>query len=235
MSDQQLYEKCRFYGQAALEARRKFIGLLPEVARRRLWQEKGFESLYHFAAVLAGVSRQQVDDVINAEKRLVEFPLVRQKLTEGACSANKIIRTLSVLKPDNEKFVAEKVLPMTKSTIEQWVRDEKQKILPGQESDNRAGLLQEGPDLKPEIRKKQTEMQSKGIDINQLIQNMLENYEKQIAAGENEEIEATSRHVPLCKAHHDIEHLTVEKSYYTKDYESTNLRSIRSLIRVVTS
>ncbi|MBD3327683.1 hypothetical protein GF340_00075 [Candidatus Peregrinibacteria bacterium] len=40
MSNQQLYEKCRFYGQATLEARRKFIGLLPEVARRRLWQEK---------------------------------------------------------------------------------------------------------------------------------------------------------------------------------------------------
>jgi uncharacterized protein YpbB len=54
MSDAKLYQLCQYYGAQALAARRKFVGLLPEVARRHLYLKKGFGSIREFAAKLAG-------------------------------------------------------------------------------------------------------------------------------------------------------------------------------------
>ncbi|MBU1703439.1 hypothetical protein KJ951_03480 [Patescibacteria group bacterium] len=52
LTDAQLYGLCKQYGQQALEARRKFIGLLPEVYKRRLYAKKSFSSINEFAAKL---------------------------------------------------------------------------------------------------------------------------------------------------------------------------------------
>lgn len=40
ISDKELYALCKKYGENALQWRRKFIGLLPEVNRRRLYEKK---------------------------------------------------------------------------------------------------------------------------------------------------------------------------------------------------
>ncbi len=58
LTDEKLYELCKMYGARALEWRRKFIGLLPEVERRKLYRKKGFASVFEFAAKLAGVSQK---------------------------------------------------------------------------------------------------------------------------------------------------------------------------------
>ncbi|MBI5754420.1 hypothetical protein HZA40_04730, partial [Candidatus Peregrinibacteria bacterium] len=60
LTDQNLYELCKTYGTRALEWRRKFIGLLPEVNKRKLYQKKGFGSIFEFAKKLAGLSEEQV-------------------------------------------------------------------------------------------------------------------------------------------------------------------------------
>ena len=57
ISDQQLYELCQKYGERARTWRQKFAGLLPEVYRRRLYEKKGFGSIFEFAAKLAGMSQ----------------------------------------------------------------------------------------------------------------------------------------------------------------------------------
>ncbi|MBU0667808.1 hypothetical protein KJ835_01645 [Patescibacteria group bacterium] len=52
LTDAQLYGLCKEYGMHALVARRKFIGLLPEVHKRHLYTKKGFRSIEEFAARL---------------------------------------------------------------------------------------------------------------------------------------------------------------------------------------
>ncbi|MBU0667766.1 hypothetical protein KJ951_01865 [Patescibacteria group bacterium] len=52
LTDAQLYGLCKEYGARALEARRRFTGLLPEVYKRRLYAKKGFGSIFEFAAKL---------------------------------------------------------------------------------------------------------------------------------------------------------------------------------------
>ncbi|MFA5855380.1 MAG: hypothetical protein WC846_03830, partial [Candidatus Gracilibacteria bacterium] len=63
MPDKDLLALSRQYGRDAVLLHRKFIGLLPEINRRRLYAQEGFLSIYHFAAVLGGVSREQVNRV----------------------------------------------------------------------------------------------------------------------------------------------------------------------------
>ena len=46
LSDKELYRKCQYYGTAARAWRQKFIGLLPEVNRRRLYEKKGFDTIF---------------------------------------------------------------------------------------------------------------------------------------------------------------------------------------------
>ena len=75
LSDENLFKLCRIYGARALEWRNKFIGLLPEVNRRRLYEQKGFSSIFEFAAKLAGVSREQLGTVLSLDRKFEDKPL----------------------------------------------------------------------------------------------------------------------------------------------------------------
>ena len=96
MNDQQLFQLCKKYGAQTLEARRKFAGLLPEVYRRNLYEKKGFGSIYHFAAVLAGMSRKQVQRVLQLERKFEDKPILKEALVSGEVSINKLARVASI-------------------------------------------------------------------------------------------------------------------------------------------
>jgi hypothetical protein len=178
ISDQQLYEQCREYGEKARMWRSKFLGLLPEVYRRRLYQKKGFGSIYEFAAKLAGVSKEQVQVVLNLDKRFEDKPVLKKMLVSGEMSVNKLARVVSIATPENDEVLAEKVKILSKSALETFVRDEKglqkgifeDQSLPGQ-------TLQ----LSPKVRQKLLELQEKGIDINALLLEFLEKRDLEIA------------------------------------------------------
>ena len=100
-TDQELYKLCCKYGAAALEARRKFAGLLPEILRRRLYEKKGFGSIYEFAAKLAGMSREQVQRVLQLERKFEDKPVLKELLVNGEESVNKLARVASIATPEN--------------------------------------------------------------------------------------------------------------------------------------
>ncbi|MBD3328708.1 hypothetical protein GF340_05420 [Candidatus Peregrinibacteria bacterium] len=244
MSNKELYEKCRAYGQAALEARRKFIGLLPEVARRRLWQEKGFESLYHFAAVLAGVSRDQVQRVLQLEKRFEDKPVLKKVLVKGEISVNKLARVASIATEQNQTELVHMTKNLSTRSLEQAVKEHK-------------SVHVQRFEMADDIKQKLQKLFEEGIDVNEMLRNMLNQRDKQIeennklqepakssyipvkirrainykygnkCAVPNCQQKSTNIHhtlrraigkihspkfmVPLCKAHHDLEHLTDER------------------------
>lgn len=125
VEDQKLYELCKKFGSQALSARRKFAGLLPEVFRRRLYQKKGFKSIFEFAAKLAGMSQDQVRVVLNLEKRFEDKPVLKSLLVNGEASVNKLARVVSIATVENQEVVADKILVLPKSALETWVRDER--------------------------------------------------------------------------------------------------------------
>lgn len=224
MTDEQLYKKAKFYGQNALFWRRKFIGLLPEINRRRLYEKKNFSSIFEFAFKLAGLSEQQVRTTLNLEKRFSDKPALKTLLEKGEVSVNKLVRIQSIATSQNEEELAETVKILPKSAIETLVRDEKMfskgfnkglphpvicsedglnkpridaKSLPGQECSTHVQILR----LNKEVTEKLLELQKKGIDINELLLEFL-NHRKQEIAEEKETISAElqkteSRYIPV--------------------------------------
>lgn len=194
LTDQNLYQLCKTYGERARIWRQKFTGLLPEVFRRKLYEKKGFSSIFEFAKKLAGMSEEQVRLVLNLEKRFDRTPALKSLLVNGKVSINKLARIVSIAKPENEKFLANQVQILSKGAVETLVRDENNnhnglfkpgfdtKSLPGQTlaissyNESSRNTLR----LSPEVHQKLLNLQQKGIDINNLLLELLQNREKEI-------------------------------------------------------
>jgi hypothetical protein len=88
---------------------RKFIGLLPEVYKRKLFEKKGFSSIFEFAAKLCGLSQEQVRLTLNLERRFEEMPTLKSMLENGEASINKLARIVSIATPENERELAANV------------------------------------------------------------------------------------------------------------------------------
>ncbi len=131
-TDKELYAECKKWGAVALEARRKFAGLLPEVNRREVrervhgksWlRRKGYSGIFEFAARLAGMSRDQVNRVFCVNERLSGVPALRKLLVSGEVSVNKLARIVSIATVDNQEDLAEKVKILSQRAVETYVRD----------------------------------------------------------------------------------------------------------------
>lgn len=179
LSDEDLYDQCREYGMLALLYRRKFIGLLPEVSRRSLYEKKGFSSIFEFAFKLGGLSEEQVKRAISLSEHFEGRPHLQNLLTSGEVSINKLARVAAIATPENEDFWALQVQNLPQKALETLVRDERP-----QKNENivefesvRAHNLK----LCEKVEKQLAELQDKGIDIDALLLEFLEDREAKIA------------------------------------------------------
>ena len=209
LSDQALYERARTYGQNALQWRQKFIGLLPEVARRRLYEKKGFGSIFEFAAKLAGLSEAQVRTALNLERRFADLPQLKSLLETGEVSVHKLVRIQSIATTENEADLAQAVQLLPKTALETLVRDEKfatraastratmQNLRVGA-TENGAGENENGlckPKIGPkslprqmkdlpiseEVKARLRALQEKGLNLDELLTEFLDRREAEIA------------------------------------------------------
>jgi hypothetical protein len=202
MSDQELYGLCREYGAAALEARRKFTGLLPEVMRRGLHRNKGFGSIYEFAAKLAGMSMEQVDRVLSLDKKFEDKPALREALMEGEVSVNKLARVASIATNENQKELVEKSKVLSNRALETFVRDIKGLT----NVENELNFVHVHKlELNNNILQELQELQNEGTNINEFLRECLERRKLEIAQEKeelSEEMERqasnkyVSRHIP---------------------------------------
>jgi len=201
MTDEKLYALCKQYGSRALEARRKFIGLLPEVYKRHLYTKKGFGSILEFAAKLAGVSEEQVRLVLRLERKFEDKPDLKTALVRGKVSINKLAKIASIATTQNQEELAGLARKLPCRALETLVRDEKQNGLlelknedksvhvnvnPQQASLNVNSASDGGdapflPQLDADVREELNELQEKGIDISGLIREMLQKRREELA------------------------------------------------------
>jgi len=188
LSDLELYQLCQQYGQAALQARRKFLGLLPEVQHRELWKKKGFTSIFEFAAKLAGISEEQVRNVINLEKKFADKPALHTALVEGTISTNKLVRVAAIATPHNQQFWATQAENLSTRALETLVRDAKlsHKSLHVQPASPEITTLSNNKtatiELEPETAHRLAQLQERGIDIDAIINAALDQRELTITA-----------------------------------------------------
>jgi len=139
MSDEALYELCRKFGTQAIAWRRKFIGLLPEANRRRLYIKKRFRTIFDFAFLLGGVSSAQVTLAVSLDRLFEDKPALRKFLIQGLVSINKLARIASVVTKETEEFWAKQVTQLSYRALETLVRDHR--LANREVEENRLGPL----------------------------------------------------------------------------------------------
>jgi hypothetical protein len=173
LSDEKLFSLCKMFGARALEARRKFLGLLPEINRReqaerlkgKSWlARRGFPDIFVFAKKLAGASEKQVRIVLNLKIRFEDKPALQSMLINGEVSANKLARVVSIATVENQEALAEQVRVLPTRAIEVLVRDVKneQNILQGSDGDASKNTVRDGLQ-EPLIKDAHLRVQTSGI------------------------------------------------------------------------
>jgi hypothetical protein len=198
LTDEQIHAQAQKWGYMSLEGRRKFIGLLPIIFKRKIYKKYKFGSIFEYAAKIAGLSKEHVQRTLNLDKKFQEIPKLHNLLVTGKVSVNKLARVASVAKPENEEFWATKVQVLPTRAVETLVRDEKSvhvhRSEPVKSSKSSPPL-----DLSAEVTERLTELQQKGININDLLLEFLQKRDLEIAR-EKEQLgekapETTSRYV----------------------------------------
>ncbi len=208
LTDEKLLELCAKFGRAALDTRGKFIGLLPEVNRRRLYEKHGCRSIFEFAAKLAGVSEEQVRVALRLERRFEDKPALHALLVEGRVSVNKLVRVASIATPENAMELAGKVRVLPRAALETLVRDEhvwqrdfdKENGYPKPLFETKTVPVQTFQ-LSEEVVEELNQLQEQGQDVNAILLKLLKQRRQNIQeekAQIAEDIQpAASRYVPV--------------------------------------
>lgn len=203
ISDEKLFELCRQYGRNALEWRRKFLGLLPEVAKRRLYEKHGFTSIFEFGFKLAGVSELQIRRILNMEEKFRDKKILHKMLINGEISANKLYKIAPIATVENQRVLAQQIKILPCKTLETLARDEKILAKSNLQIDHVVATNVQSSELKlsSEVQQRLFKLQKKGININELLTEFLDRREREVAE-EKEEIakkitvDPKTRHVP---------------------------------------
>lgn len=209
----ELHQKFVKYGTNAKEWIRKCALLLPQIERERIWEQKGFESIYVYAAKLAGMGRDQVNDALRILEKTKDMPAI-QKVIE-AKGLNIIKPLVTILTAENETFWAEKAQTMSKNTLEMYVREMKKQTdlnldneidknqvglfetknegfgLPRKEFDKRMIMMQLDPETADQLEK----LKGEG-DWNDLMKEFLQLRAEKLEQEKPETVETESRHIP---------------------------------------
>lgn len=209
MNDEKLYGLCKRYSKLIRYGRQKFIGLLPEVYKSRMFERKGFGSIYEFAAKLAYMSREQVDLVLNMNRKFEDKPALQALLIKGEVSVNKLARVVSIATADNASALAEQVKILPQKALETLVRDVKSAQENGSQDGVQKPLLDDKSlraqtmhgairsvamskitmlmnlEIDTDLVEKLYDMQEKAIDINDMLRKMLAAHEAGISSEKN--------------------------------------------------
>ncbi len=197
-SDEQVLSTAVRYGEEARKWKNKFLGLLPEVEHRKLYLQKGFSSVVHFAQVVGGVSEEQVSRVLNVSRKFATMPVLQGLLTSGEVSVNKLARVASVATAENELFLADQVQMLPKSAVEVLVKE--MQSVPGHKPEQIQTMTQEAIYVDGDVAEQLKSLQGKGMDVSQILREALTKREQEIQEwkkqiGESCQ-ETDSRYVP---------------------------------------
>jgi hypothetical protein len=123
LTDRELIRRCSELGRIAAKSRRMFVGLLPLVERRRAYDVKRFSSIYHFAAVVGGVTHEITEEVLRLDVQLSRYPLLQTALYSGEIGWSKIRAVISRVTTENQKVWLGLLRSLPKEALAVYLRD----------------------------------------------------------------------------------------------------------------
>jgi hypothetical protein len=182
-SDEQLLRECVRCGEEARRWRSKFLGLLPEVYQRRLYEKHGCSSVFEFAYKVGGVSEEQVSRVLNLHRRFEKMPILRGLLISGVTSVNKIARVAAMATPENEALLADKVQLLSQAAVETFVRDMREmktEVVRAHKPQLIQETVQVTVQLDPEVANELLDLRNRGVNIDRELRVFLEKRREEI-------------------------------------------------------
>lgn len=120
-NDQIIHTQFSNYGKNAKEWMLKCVLMLPTIEKNRIWEKKGFASIYEYAAKLAGMSRNKVNEGLRILQKTENLPSIRKIIEQKGLFAVKPVINLAT--PATDNFWAKKAEEMSKITLETFVKD----------------------------------------------------------------------------------------------------------------
>lgn len=196
-----LHEKFKQYGANAREWMRKCVLLLPEIERYRIWEKKGFGSMYEYAAKLAGMSRNTVDDALRILRKIEDKPELQKVVTMKGINAIRPVAAIAT--KETEGFWAEKARIMSKHTLEIYVKELYRTGTENvAENSHQQGWSTESPkktiamQLDPEIAEQLEKLKGQG-DWNELMKQFLGMRAAELTRQKPEPVKTESRRIPV--------------------------------------
>lgn len=180
-----IHEKFVFHGKHASKHINECKMLLPEIERDGIWEEKGYGSIYEYAAKLACLSRGQVDDALRIMKRIEDKPELIEVARAKSISAIRPVAAIAT-KEDAGEW-AEKAAKMSKNALELHVRESR----PRTEKQAYAIEMELSQEIEDELKT------LKGSrDWNELMKELLETRKKLLEQEKPEKVENAKRYMP---------------------------------------
>ncbi|HBB02689.1 MAG: hypothetical protein US89_C0005G0102 [Candidatus Peregrinibacteria bacterium GW2011_GWF2_38_29] len=197
--EKNLHARFTFYGKNSLKWKRKCTLLLPEIAKYRIWEKKGFFSIYEYAAKLAGMSHASVEAALWAMKKVEDKPELRRVIEEKGI---EIIRPIAnIATQETAKFWAEKAMEMSRNTLAAYAKEYKksERSAPCAGS----GICHKNSDLfsdlnlqiKPEIAEKLQKLKGQG-SWDDLMEKFINLYEQKLEENKPQLQENAKEYIP---------------------------------------
>lgn len=195
-SDEKVLSCAVRYGEEARRWRNRFLGLLPEVHRRKLYEKHGCSSVVEFAKKVGGISENQMHTALRLDRELADTPVLHDLFTAGTVSMSKMERVVAIATPENEELLVHQVQLVSQSTLNMLVKDikdgqakisfERRQALP-----TIPAITQVAIQLDPDVAQQLLDLRNKGINIDQELKEFLEQRKQKIQE-EKESIAETS-------------------------------------------
>lgn len=179
-------------GKNAKEWAKRCMLLLPEIDRCKVWAKKGFGGIYEYAAKIAGLSRNQVDESLRILGRIEDMPALMDVAREKGIWAVKPVATIATKETDQE--LADKARNMTRCGLEVYVKGTRTCC-------GRPGAADQPVKksvtmvLDPEVLDRLKKLKGDG-EWEDLMVEFLKLKEKKLDEVKPEAVPATSRHIP---------------------------------------
>ncbi|KKT20545.1 MAG: hypothetical protein UW03_C0002G0011 [Candidatus Peregrinibacteria bacterium GW2011_GWA2_43_8] len=161
--------------------------LLPEIAKQEIWKKKRFTSIYEYAAKLAGMNHEKVNNCLRIMKHIEDKPELLQVAREKGLGAVRPVAVIAT--KETAKLWAEKIEVMSKHTLETYIKDyKKEGICPGADQQQEVTIK-----LTPKLAKK-FEAFKKRADFETLLEKFMDEVETQ---PKPEPVKTESPYIPV--------------------------------------
>ena len=120
-----LHLEFQTYGRNAKEWIRKCQLLLPQIRDEEVWLKKGFGSIYEYAAKLAGMSNNSVNEALRVLDQVKDKPKLKEKIEQYGI--NRVKPILTIATENTQEFWVGKIEEMGQHTLKTYVREYKLK------------------------------------------------------------------------------------------------------------